>query len=85
MVAAQVGAGIGLVEARSLQPAPWCSDRRIWAVLWKAIDDLPRMHQQHRSVASFMMHSGYYLARTHPGAIDQLLAVLRADPGPADS
>jgi len=85
MVAAQVGAGIGLVEARSLQPAQWCSDRRIWGALWKALDDLPRLHQQQRSVATFMMHSGYYLARTHLGAVDQLLAVLRSGPDPADS
>jgi hypothetical protein len=85
MVAAQVGAGIGLVEARSLQPAPWCSDRRIWAALWKAMDDLPRLHQQQRSLATVMMHSGYYLARTHLGAIDQVLAALRVGPGLPDS
>ena len=53
--------------------------------LWKALDDLPRLHQQQRSVATFMMHSGYYLARTHLGAVDQLLAVLRSGPDPADS
>ncbi|MET0865495.1 MAG: hypothetical protein ABWZ98_14275, partial [Nakamurella sp.] len=83
MVAAQVGAGIGLVEARSLQPAQWCSDRRIWGALWKAMDDLPRLHDQQRPVATFMMHSGYYLARTGVGALDQLLAVLRDGPDPA--
>jgi hypothetical protein len=85
MVAAQVGAGIGLVEARSLQPDQWCSDRRIWGALWKALDDLPRLRQQQRSVATFMMHSGYYLARTHLDAVDQLLAVLRTGPDLADS
>jgi len=80
MVAAQVGAGIGLVEARSLQPAQWCSDRRIWGALWKALDDLPRLHEQQRSVATFMMHSGYYLARTNLGAIDQVVTALHAGP-----
>jgi hypothetical protein len=85
MVAAQVGAGIGLVEAHSLQPAQWCSDRRIWGALWKAMDDLPRLHQQQRSVASFMMHSGYYLARTNIGAIDQVLTALHAGPDLADN
>ena len=85
MVAAQVGAGIGLVEARSLQPAQWCSDRRIWGALWKAMDDLPRLHQQQRSVATFMMHSGYYLARTNLGAIGSAVGALRAGPDPADS
>lgn len=79
MAASQVGAGIGIVEARTLSPDGWCSDRSIWGALWKAMDDLPRMLQQHRLVATFMMHSGYYLARTHDGMIDQLLAVLRAD------
>ena len=85
MVAAQVGAGIGLVEARSLQPAPWCSDRRIWGALWKAMDDLPGLPQQQHAVAAFMMHSGYYLARTDLGAVDQLLAALHTGPDPADS
>jgi hypothetical protein len=85
MVAAQVGAGIGLAEERSLQPAQWCSDRRIWGALWQAMDDLPRLHQQQQSVAAFMMHSGYYLARTDLGAVDQLLAALYTGPDPADS
>ena len=85
MVAAQVGAGIGLVEAGSLQPAQWCSDRRIWGALWKAMDDLPRLHQQQRSVATFMMHSGYYLARTNLGAIDHVLTALHAGPDLTDS
>jgi len=85
MVAAQVGAGIGLVETRSLQSAQWCSDRRIWGALWKAMDDLPRLDQQQRRVATFMMHSGYYLARTNVAAIDQVLTALRAGPDLADS
>ena len=79
MVAAQVGAGIGIVEVRTLSPARWCSDRPIWAALWKALDDLPRMRQQHQAVAQFIMQSGYYVARTRPGVIDELLAVLHAD------
>jgi hypothetical protein len=79
MVAAQIGAGIGIVETRTLSSQEWCSDRRIWGALWKALDDLPKMHQQQRLVACFMMHSGYYVARTQHGVIDQLLATLRAD------
>jgi hypothetical protein len=80
MVAAQVGAGIGIVEARTLSPDEWCSDRSIWGALWKALDDLPRIPlEQHRFAASFMMHSGYYIARTRHGEIDRLLAELRAD------
>ena len=79
MVAAQVGAGIGIVEVRTLSPPQWCSDRPIWGALWKALDDLPRMHQQHQAVARFMMQSGYYVARTHPGVIADLLAALRSD------
>jgi hypothetical protein len=86
MVAAQVGAGIGIVEARTLSPDGWCSDRSIWGALWKALDDLPRIQQQqHRFAASFMMHSGYYIARTHHGEIDRLLAELRADLDPDGS
>jgi hypothetical protein len=79
MVASQIGAGIGIVEARTLTPDEWCSDRRIWGALWKALDDLPRMHRQQQSVACFMLHSGYYVARSGNGAIDQLLVTLRAD------
>lgn len=79
-VAAQVGAGIGIVEARTLAPEAWCSDRRIWGALWMAISDLPPMaQQQQRSAASYMMHSGYYVARTNSGTIPELLAALRAD------
>ena len=79
LVAAQVGAGIGIVEVRTLSPAQWYSDRPIWGALWKALDDLPRMRQQHQAVARYMMQSGYYVARTHPGVIDELLAALLAD------
>ena len=32
-----------------------------------------------RPVARFMMQSGYYVARTHPGVIEDLLAALRSD------
>lgn len=79
MVAAQVGAGVGIVEARTMAPDEWSSDRRIWGALWKALCDLPTMPKQQRFAASYMMHSGYYLARTHYGKIQQLLAALRAD------
>lgn len=79
MVAAQVGAGIGLVEVRTLSPAQWSSDRSIWGALWKALDDLPGMRQQHQAVTRFIMQSGYYVARTRSDVIDELLAVLHAD------
>ena len=81
MVAAQVGAGIGRVEISTLSPAQWCSERPVWGALWKALDDLPTMRQHHQAVTRFMMHSGYYVARTRSGVIEELLMVLRADLG----
>ena len=78
-VAAQVGAGIGIVEARTLAPQEWCSDRRIWGALWQALRDLPELPRQQRFAAAYLMHSGYYVARTNDRTIPQLLAALRAD------
>jgi hypothetical protein len=84
-VAAQVGAGIGIVEARTMAPQKWSSDPRIWGALWAALGDLPALPQQQRFAASYLMHSAYYLARTDDGKIAQLRAALRADLDPGGS
>ena len=82
MVAAQVGAGIGIVETRTLSPPEWASDRHTWGALWTALGDLPAVPRQQRFAASYLMLCGYYLARTHHENLRQLLASLHADLGP---
>lgn len=74
--AAQVGAGIGLVEGRVVQHQEPGTDRDIAGALWVAADDLPSMplHQQH--VARYMLQCGYYLARTDSTQVTQLVEAL---------
>lgn len=77
MVAAQVGAGIGLIEVRSLAPPPGFADRRIWSVLWKALGDLPAVPAPQRFAAGYLMAAGHYVARTGDAAITDLRSRLR--------
>jgi hypothetical protein len=84
-VAAQMGAGIGIVEARTLATASESSDRRIWGALWRALRDLPEMPPQQRFGAAYLMQSGYYVARTDSGVIPRLAAALRAELGAGSS
>lgn len=80
LVAAQVGAGMGIVEVRLTGTDPASTDRRTWAALWQGLRELPPMEPQHRLVAAYMMQAGHYLARTGDGAVRQLLGTL-GDPG----
>lgn len=79
MVAAQVGAGIGSVESRTLAPAPSTSDRRAWGALWKALRDLPKVPAPQRRAAAFLMQAGYWVARTGDNGVLEVAAALRAD------
>jgi len=74
--AAQVGAGIGIVEGRVVQHQELGTDRDIAGALWVAADDLPSMppHQQH--VARYMLQCGYYLARTDSTQVTLLVEAL---------
>lgn len=85
MVAAQVGAGIGIVEARVTGLDELETDRRIWAALWQALRDLPALAPPHRFVAAYLMQSGHYVARVGVAAIPVLLAGLDQSPPPATS
>ncbi len=76
MVAAQVGAGIGIVEARVTGLDELETDRRIWAALWQALRDLPALAPPHRFIAAYLMQSGHYVARLGVAAIPLLLAGL---------
>ncbi len=78
MVAAQVGAGIGIVEARTLAPPAGMSDRRIWGVLWRGLRDLPEVPAAQRFAAAYLMQAGHFIARTGDAAIPRLRAELRS-------
>jgi hypothetical protein len=77
MVAAQVGAGIGLVESRSLAPPSGLTDRRTWTVLWTALRDLPTMPPTQRFAAAYLMQAGPFLARVGDGGVSDVAADLR--------
>lgn len=79
MVAAQVGAGIGIVEARTAGLDELRTERRIWGALWHALRELPAMAPKHRFVAAYLVQSGHYVARTDVGSIPLLLAELGGD------
>lgn len=81
--AAQIGAGIGIVERRVVQPQELCTDRQIAGALWVAADDLPSMPAHQQDVARYLLHCGYYLARTDPAQIRLLVEALgrEDDPG----
>ena len=76
LVAAQVGAGIGLVEVRITGTDPQSTDRRTWAALWRGLRELPPMEPPHRLVAAYLMQAGHYVARTDAGAVPLLLSTL---------
>jgi hypothetical protein len=79
--AAQIGAGIGIVEQRSVQPGELCTDLQVAAALWVAADELPAMPAHQQDVARFLLHCGYYLARTDPAQTRLLVEALEGDPG----
>ncbi|MEP6979516.1 MAG: hypothetical protein ABJA16_02010 [Nakamurella sp.] len=79
MTAAQLGAGIGLVEVRTSAPADGLVDRQTWGVLWKALGDLPTVPAPQRFAAAFLMQAGHYVARVGDRAIPGIVAGLRAE------
>ena len=82
-VAAQVGAGIGIVDARGTASEAAYTDRRIWGALWQGLRELPALAPRDRFVAAYMMQSGHYVARTGIESITALLAALDGDLGDA--
>jgi hypothetical protein len=75
--AAQIGAGIGLVEQRQvgqrLAEGGQATDRTVAAALLQAADELPAMPAHQHAVATYLLHCGYYLARTGPAGLSLLL------------
>ena len=84
MVAAQVGAGIWIVESRVTGLDELETDRRIWAALWVALRDLPALPPAHRFIAAYLVQAGHYVARTGIATIPLLLAGLDGE-GPGAS
>lgn len=80
MVAAQTGAGIGLVEVRSSAPPEGCVDRRTWGVLWTALGDLPTLPAPQRLSVAYLVQAGHWVVRTGTGGIDDLATALQHDP-----
>ena len=79
MVAGQLGAGIGTMEIRSLQtPLGW-TDRRIWAVLWLALRDLPKIPPVQQCAATYLMQAGHFIARAGVDHIPAVSETLRND------
>ena len=83
--AAQIGAGIGLVERRDVHRDELGTDRDVAGALWVAADGLPSMPAHQQRIALYLMQCGYYLARTDLTRVPLLVAALAEedDPGPA--
>ncbi|MDQ1536516.1 MAG: hypothetical protein QOE58_909 [Actinomycetota bacterium] len=77
--AAQIGAGIGIVERGVVPGGELATDRRIAGALWVAADDLPVMAAHQRSVARYLLQSGYYLARAGLDQIPLMVATLNGE------
>ena len=74
--AAQLGAGIGLVERRVVRHDAAGMDRQVAGALLEAADELPVMPDRHQDVAVYLMQCGYYLARTDVARLPLLLTRL---------
>ena len=74
--AAQIGAGIGLVDRRVAEQDDETVDRRVVGALLEAAGELPAMPAHEHGVATYLLHCGYYLARTGPPGLPVLLAGL---------
>ena len=77
--AAQIGAGIGMVEQRVVHRGEQGTDRQVAGALLEAGDDLPAMPAQQRRKAIYLLHCGYYLARTGPAGLAVLLTQLEEE------
>ena len=82
--AAQIGAGIGIVDRRTANPDERSIDREVGRALWTAVSELPAVPPEQRRIASYLLQAGYYVARTGFGTIPRMLAFL-ADDDPSGS
>ena len=82
VTAAQLGAGIGVLERRSVHDGAGTA-REVAGVLWVAADGLPSMPPQQEAVARYLLQCGYHLARTGPDGLPGLVAALSQEDHPA--
>jgi hypothetical protein len=80
--AAQIGAGIGVVERGVAPSSAPATDRQVAGALRVAADDLPPMPAGQHLLARFLLQCGYYLARTDLDRIPEILLAVRADEEP---
>lgn len=78
--AAQIGAGIGLVERRVVRHDEVGTDRQVAGALIEAADALPVMPPHQQNIAVYLLQCGYYLARTGVAQLPVLLAQLGDEP-----
>jgi hypothetical protein len=74
--AAQIGAGIGIVERRDARPGEVGTDRLHAGALLEAADELPMMARHQRDIAVYLLQCGYYLARTGVAQLPTLVEQL---------
>lgn len=82
--AAQIGAGVGIVDRQTVQPDERSIDREVARALWTALGELPALPPEQRRIARYLLAAGHYVARTGFGTIPQMLASL-ADDDPSGS
>jgi hypothetical protein len=77
VTAAQIGAGIGVVERRGSGTVDEHRvDRDFAGALHEAISELPAMPPEQQRVASFLLRAGHYVARSGPDSVPLILAGL---------
>ena len=82
VAATQLGAGIGIVERRSVHGGAGTT-REVAGVLWLAAEGLPPMPAHQTAVARYLLQCGYHLARTGPDGLPELVRVLSQEDHPA--
>lgn len=70
--AAQIGAGLGIVERDLGRPAGATIDRRVAGALWQARRRLPAMQPDWSAAAAYFLLAGYAVARSGPQVVDEL-------------
>lgn len=74
LVAARIGAGLGLVDREQLAAGPEVLHRDIALALVQARRGLPAMRQDWALVAGWFLLAGHLLARSGPDALPEVLA-----------
>lgn len=78
--AAQVGAGIGLVDGRDSSLGRDLMGADAAGALAQADGELPPMPASLRTTARYLMHAGHHVARLGPEQVEALEADLRSTP-----